>query len=60
MRRVLESREELEFNGTYQLLVYVDNINVLDENMNIIKRNTEGLLQASRKVGLEVKREREN
>jgi hypothetical protein len=27
----------MEFNGTHQLLVYADDINLLGENMNIIK-----------------------
>jgi len=44
----------MELNGIHQLLVYSDNVNRLDENINIWK-DTEGLLEASRKVGIEVK-----
>jgi hypothetical protein len=38
----------------HQLLVYIDEVNLLRENINIIKRNT-GTLDALEKVGIEVK-----
>jgi len=31
----------LEMNGTHQLLVYTDDINLLDDSINTIKENTE-------------------
>jgi hypothetical protein len=48
----------LEINGTCQLLVYADDINLLDKNINTTNRNKEILLDAREKVGLEVNAEK--
>jgi hypothetical protein len=45
-------------NETHQVLVYVDDVNMLGENMNIISKNIEAVLEASRRVDQEVNRER--
>jgi hypothetical protein len=44
----------LKLNGTHQLLVYADNINILGSNVHIIGKNTVSLLVGSKKVDLEV------
>jgi hypothetical protein len=43
----------MELNGTHQLLVYAGELNLLDKNINIINKNTEALLDASKEVGVE-------
>jgi hypothetical protein len=46
----------LKLNGTYQLLVHADDVNLLDDNIGTIK-NTETLINANKGVGLEINRE---
>jgi hypothetical protein len=58
IRKVQENQVSLEMNGTHQLLVYADNINLLGDSINIIKANTETLLQASSDVGLKINAEK--
>jgi hypothetical protein len=41
-------------NGTHQLLAYADDVNLLGDNIDIINKNTEILIVASKEVGLEV------
>jgi hypothetical protein len=48
----------MEFSETHQLLVYIDDVNILGENVNTIKKNVGTLSEASRKVGLEVNTEK--
>jgi len=44
----------LKFNGTYQLLVYADDVNILGVSVHNIKKNTKALVVPSKGIGLEV------
>jgi hypothetical protein len=44
----------MKLNGTHQLLAYADDVNLLSDNIDNIKKNTETLSDASREVHLEV------
>jgi hypothetical protein len=44
----------LKLNETYQLLAYADDVNLLSDNIDTIKKNTETLIDAHKEVGLEI------
>jgi hypothetical protein len=58
IRKIQENKQGLELNGTHQSLVYVDDVNFLGENIIIIQKNIEALLDASKDTGLEVNAEK--
>jgi hypothetical protein len=43
----------LKLNGTYQLLVYADDANLLGDNTDTIKKNPDTATDTSMEVGLE-------
>jgi len=44
----------MKLNDTHQLLVHADDVNILGESVCTIKKNSEALVIASKKTGLEV------
>jgi hypothetical protein len=53
-RKVQEHQVGWKLNGTHQLLAYADNVNLLGNNMDTIRKNIETLIGASKEVGLEI------
>jgi hypothetical protein len=54
IRRVQINQEGLKLNGTHQLLVYADDVNILGGSIHSIKKNAEDLVIGSKEIGLEV------
>jgi hypothetical protein len=54
--KVQENQVGLKLNVTHQLLVFADGVNLLGDNIDIIKKNTKTFIDTSKDVGLEVLR----
>jgi hypothetical protein len=57
IRKVQENQVGMKLDGTHQLLVYADDVNLLGDNIDTIK-NTETLTDASKEVGIEINAEK--
>jgi hypothetical protein len=55
---VQENEESLKLNGTHHLPVSADDADLLADNIDSIKKNTEALIDASRQFDLEVNAEK--
>jgi hypothetical protein len=48
----------LKLDGVHQLLVYADDVTLMGDNTDTIKKNTERVTEASKEVGLEANTEK--
>jgi hypothetical protein len=58
IRKVQENHVELKLNGTHLHLAYAHDVNLLGDNIDTIKKNTKSIIDVSKKVGLEINREK--
>ena len=58
IRRVQENQDGLQINSKHQLLVYADDVSILEGSIHTIKENTETLVVASKEIRLEVNADR--
>jgi len=54
IRRVQVIQDGLKLNGTHQLLVYADDVNIQGGSVRMVKENVEALIVDSKEIGLEV------
>jgi hypothetical protein len=52
--RARKPRGGTKLNETHQLLAYADDVSLLEDNIDIIKKNTKPLIDAGNEVGLEI------
>jgi hypothetical protein len=58
IRKVQENQVGLKLNMTHKLLIYADDVNLLCDNIDTIKKNKETLIDTIEEVGLEVNTEK--
>jgi len=56
--RVQVNQDGLKLNGSHQVKVYADNVNIMGGSVCTIKKNAEALVDASKEIGLEVNADR--
>jgi len=54
IRRVQVYQDALKLNGTHQLLVYADDVNILGGSTHTINEKADALVVATKEIGLEV------
>jgi hypothetical protein len=54
LSKVQENQMGQKLNGAHQLLSYADDVNLLGDNINTMKKRTGTVMCASKEVGLEV------
>jgi hypothetical protein len=54
IRKVQENQVGLRLNETHHLLPYDDDVNLLGDNIDTIKKHTKSLIDASKEIGLEI------
>jgi hypothetical protein len=59
IRKVQENQVGLKLNGAHQLLICADDVNLLEDNIGIIK-NTETVTGSSKEIGLNANKESTN
>jgi hypothetical protein len=58
LTRVQDNQEGLKSNGAHQILACADDVVIVEENIDTIKKNRAALLDASKEIGLEVNQEK--
>jgi hypothetical protein len=56
--KVQENHVWLKLNGKHQCLIYIDDVNLLGDNINTMTKSKEALTDASKEDGLEVNTEK--
>jgi hypothetical protein len=58
IKKVEVNQDGLKLNGTHQLLIYADDVNILGGSVHTVKENAEGLVVATKEIGLEANADR--